>query len=87
MSEKNGDKARFGRLRKQKIARRQATRDLRSRLLQAQQAKPAPQGPKAPPTTAPAKSVARPPLSERERGKAEPAHRQDQPKKSRSEQF
>ena len=60
MSEKNGDKARFGRLRKQKIARRQATRDLRSRLLQAQQAKPASQGPKAPPTTAPAKSVARP---------------------------
>ncbi len=49
MSEKNGDKARFGRLRKQKIARRQATRDLRSLLFKAQQAKPAPQSPAAAP--------------------------------------
>jgi len=68
MSEQNGDKARFGRLRKQKIARRQATRDLRSRLFQAQQAKPAQQSPpaapqqKSPPATPQtvAKRVARP---------------------------
>jgi len=33
MSERNGDKARFGRLRKQKMARRQRIRDLRERLL------------------------------------------------------
>jgi len=33
MSERNGDKARFGRLRKQKMARRQRIRDLRARLL------------------------------------------------------
>jgi len=41
MSAVNGDKARFGRLRKQKIARRTSVRDLRSRIVQAQQAKPA----------------------------------------------
>jgi hypothetical protein len=43
MSAVNGDKARFGRLRKQKIARRASVRDLRSRVVQAQQAKPAQQ--------------------------------------------
>ena len=43
MSAVNGDKARFGRLRKQKIARRASVRYLRSRLVQAQQAKPAQQ--------------------------------------------
>lgn len=47
MSEKNGDKARFGRLRKQKIARREAMRDLRSRLFQGQPPKPGAQEPKA----------------------------------------
>jgi len=73
MSEQNGDKARFGRLRKQKIARREATRDLRSRILQAQQAKPGTQGPNAPPTRPSAKSLARPPAERRERRKAEPA--------------
>jgi hypothetical protein len=41
MSELNGDKARFGRLRKQKLARREAVRELRTRVLQTQQAKPA----------------------------------------------
>jgi hypothetical protein len=40
MSARNGDKARFGRLRQQKIARRQRTRELRGRLLQGQQANP-----------------------------------------------
>ena len=48
MSEQNGDKARFGRLRKRGIARRQATRDLASRVSQAQQAKLTPQRPDAP---------------------------------------
>jgi hypothetical protein len=40
MSARNGDKARFGRLRQQKIARRQRMRELRSRLFQEQQAAP-----------------------------------------------
>jgi len=40
MSARNGDKARFGRLRQQKIARRQRTRELRGRLLQGQQPEP-----------------------------------------------
>jgi len=56
MSEQNGDKARFGRLRKQKIARREATRDLRTRILQAQHAKPGAQSLNAPPTRPPAKA-------------------------------
>jgi hypothetical protein len=40
MSARNGDKARFNRLRQQKIARRQRMRALRSRLFQGQQAGP-----------------------------------------------
>jgi len=40
MSARNGDKARFGRLRQHKIARRQRMRELRGRLLQGPQATP-----------------------------------------------
>jgi hypothetical protein len=40
MSARNGDKARFGRLRKQKIARRQRMRALRTRLFQGPQVAP-----------------------------------------------
>src|SRR5579864_9557842 len=43
MSARNGDKARFGRLRQQKIARRQRMRELRSRIFQGQQAASSPQ--------------------------------------------
>lgn len=40
MSARNGDEARFGRLRQQKIARRQRMRALRNRLFQGPQAAP-----------------------------------------------
>jgi hypothetical protein len=58
MSAVNGDKARFGRLRKQKIARRALVRDLRSRLAQAQQAKPAQQSAPVRPAAVPSAVVA-----------------------------
>ena len=46
MSERNGDKAKFGRLRRAKILRRKRARELRAALKIGQQATHTPVGPK-----------------------------------------